>query len=40
MADTKNLTNSNTTNVKVKSYGTLMAEAYTEYSNTTNVKVK
>ena len=40
MADTKNLTNSNTTNVKVKHMASTTAVVIEKNSNTTNVKVK
>ena len=40
MADTRNLTNSNTTNVKVKLYLNGSKSEGLKHSNTTNVKVK
>ena len=40
MADTRNLTNSNTTNVKVKRVLELFQNKHHHHSNTTNVKVK
>ena len=40
MADTKNLTNSNTTNVKVKCGKQIACQLFYLHSNTTNVEVK